>query len=418
MAVNEQTINEILKEVWADGAPKDTTFQNHPFMGLVKKSTNRIVGEYFVLPIQYGHIQAVTPNIANSITRAATAQERFKQFQIPRVVLYNTALIDGVTAKISKGNKAAAAEAITVAMDGSTAAMGHAISTQLFRSGYGAAGTIGSTTNLSSKIIKLANVEDARNFEVDMQIVFAQSESGHVLRDTGDYLTLTAVDYDTGELTTDAPTDLSTSIALIASGDTIFPKDWRENSATPTRKVAFGTAAWVPAIAPTSTTFCGVDRSVNPTRLGGMRLDNTTENRPLDEFLRRMCAKAYRLGKKIDHIFLNPERWQDLADLRDSMRPVVLKSGDADIGYDALEMSSLVGKVMIVPEPDCPTDRVMGLNLSTWELMSVDDLIHVIDDDGKWAQRSSNADALEVRFRSIFNLGCMDPSSNIYGKLA
>lgn len=418
MTVNESTINEILKEVWADGAPKDTTFQNHPFSGLVKKSTNRIVGEYFVLPIQYGHIQAVTPNIANSITRASAAQERFKQFQIPRVVMYNTALIDGVTAKISKGNKAAAAEAITVAMDGATAAMGHAISTQLFRAGYGSAGTIGASTNLSSAVIKLANIEDARNFEVDMQVQFSASEAGHVLRDTGDYLTLTKVDYDTGELTTDAPTDLSTSIASIAAGDHIFPKDWRDNSATPVRKVAFGTGAWVPGSTPTSATFCGVDRTVNPTRLAGMRLDNTTEQRPLDEFLRRMCAKAYRLGKKIDHIFLNPERWQDLADLRDSMRPVVLKSGDADIGYDALEMSSLVGKVMIVPEPDCPTDRAMGLKLDTWELMSVGELVHVIDDDGKWAQRSATADALEVRFRSIFNLGCMDPSSNIYGKLA
>lgn len=419
MAVDSTTINELLKEVWADGVPKDACYKNHPFMGLVKKSTNRLVGEYFVLPIKYGNIQAVTPNIANSISRAAAAQAYFKQFQIPRTVLYNTALIDGVTAKISSGNKAAAMDAIEVAMESTPEAQADAIASMLFRAGYGKIGTIASTVNTATKIIPLSNPEDARFFEKGMQLVFSSSESAALLRDAGDFLTVVSVDMDAGTILTDAAVDIITSIPLIAAGDSIFPKDWRENSATPTRQVAFGAEAWVPPTAPTSTTFCGVDRSVSPTRLGGMRIDNTSENRPLDEFLRRMCARAARYGKKIDHIFLNPERWQDLADLRDGFRPCVLKPADAqDIGFDALEMSSQVGKVMIVPEPDCPSDRAMGMKLDTWELMSVGELVHVIDDDGKWANRSATADALEVRFRSIFNLGCMDPSTNIYGKLA
>ena len=419
MSVDSTTMNELLKEVWADGVPKDACYKNHPFMGLVKKSTDRLVGEYFVLPIKYGNIQAVSPNIANSIARAAAAQASFKQFQIPRTVVYNTALIDGVTAAISKGNKAAAMDAIEIAMESTPEAQSDAIASMLFRSGFGKIATIGTGTNLATKVITLSAPEDARHFENGMRLVFGATETTGTLRDSADFLTVVAVDPDAGTVLTDAPTDLATSITGIALGDSIFPQDWRQNAASPIRQVAFGAEAWVPPTAPTSTTFCGVDRSVSPARLGGMRIDNTTENRPLDEFLRRMCARASRNSKKIDHIFLNPERWQDLADLRDGFRNCVLKPADAqDIGFDALEMSSLVGNVKIVPDPDCPSDRAVGVKLDTWELMSVGDLVHVIDDDGKWANRSATADALEVRFRSIFNLGCMDPSSNIYGKLA
>ena len=95
-----------------------------------------------------------------------------------------------------------------------------------------------------------------------MQLVFA-ANTASALRASGASITITGVDRDLGVLTfasTAAITGLTNADSIFANGDYTAANDKLKCS---------GLLDWIPSTTPSATTFFGVDRSTDPTRLAG-----------------------------------------------------------------------------------------------------------------------------------------------------
>ena len=71
------------------------------------------------------------------------------------------------------------------------------------------------------------------------------------------------------------------------------------------------------------------------------------------------------------------------------------------------------GEVMIVPDRACPSNRIYGLDLKTWELASLGPLIDRVEDDGLPFIRQTTADNFEARWASYSQLVCRAPGRNV-----
>jgi hypothetical protein len=173
-----------------------------------------------------------------------------------------------------------------------------------------------------------------------------------------------------------------------------------------------GLDAWLPSTAPTSTAFFGVDRSVDVSRLGGIRY---SDSNPIVEKFKRAVARGWREGAKVTHAFMNPADWSDLEiALADRVQYDRVKSSTGEFMFDTLKIATPQGVVQVVGDPDCPSDVSYLLRLSSWGFVSRGSAPRVLDADGKGELlRQSTLDGVEGRFGWFGQLGTNQPGSNI-----
>lgn len=119
--------------------------------------------------------------------------------------------------------------------------------------------------SISTNTVTLASNIDAITIHVGDKIVFSATNGG-ALRDSGDFVTVTAVDVQAGVITFDNP--VVATVTGAAAGDSMYVKG--DLNATWN-----GWDDYNPATAPTtgdSVFGPGVDRSVNPSHLAGLRV--------------------------------------------------------------------------------------------------------------------------------------------------
>ena len=92
------------------------------------------------------------------------------------------------------------------------------------------------------------------------------------------------------------------------------------------------------ATAPTSASFFGVDRSVDPNRLAGQR--KNLASLPLEEVLIKMGTLAGREGGKMTHVFLSWQRWAELQMTMQARGILNLESIKVtpQVGFDAIRL--------------------------------------------------------------------------------
>lgn len=101
------------------------------------------------------------------------------------------------------------------------------------------------------------------------------------------YTYVTAVNRSTGTVTVNS----AAAITAFADNDYLFPRGDIDGEIK-------GLEAWIPAADPGATSFFGVDRSVDVTRLGGLRKD--LSGKPIEEALMEACELTYREGAASD----------------------------------------------------------------------------------------------------------------------
>ena len=174
-----------------------------------------------------------------------------------------------------------------------------------------------------------------------------------------------------------------------------------------------GLEDWIPSTDPSSTLFFGVDRSVDVTRLGGLRLDAT--GLPIEEALIEADAKVAREGFAIDHYFMSHGKYADLKKaLGSKVQYIDLKAGtNASVSFRGIMVDGTKGPIKIVPDHNCPGNRIFGVKLSMWKFYTLGKAVRVIDTDGLQMLRQASADGVEVRYGFYGNLGTRGPGANI-----
>jgi hypothetical protein len=411
MAMDLTAADAFIKDVYTKEEIENLAMRDRPALALISKK-EEFGGEKFIVPVVSGNNQSIGASFAQAQALAGTTSAITKKFEVARAKYYGVAVVDGETLQATKGNTNAFTEALELQIDTTIDAMADSMWTHMFGTGYGVMGEI-AASGVSSATVTLATLTDADNFNVGDEIVFADSISGDALRDSGDYLTVQSVDRVGGTVT--FTTNVS-NVSGATSGDFMFRRSDRQDSATPSRLVITGFEGWIPTSAPSSTAFFGLDRTSDPVRLAGVRYD--ASGKPIDEALIDGLTKAFQLNARPTHVFINPTKFGDLVKVLGAKAVYDPIKVNQQIGFDSLKLHVGHGVVNVVPDPRCPLNRAYGLRKDDWCLKSLGELIHTIEDDGKRLQRQASADGVEVRFRSMANLVCKAPGKSVNIKLA
>lgn len=405
MGLDMTSFDAALKDHYTTQRVENMVYADNPLFALMPKYES-FGGRKLPIVLIYGNPQGRSANFAKAQTRGAATNSLVEGFELTRVKDYSIATIDNETLEASKGDPNAFMEAATTEIDGAINSLTRSLAIAQYRDGTGWIGQLNAepTENASTFQITLKNANDVTNFEVGMMLVAWSATSGGTQRTSdgsdADWV-VAAVNRSTGVLTM---TGTYNSSGTLAANDYLFVDGDRG------AKMA-GLEAWVPATAPGATLFFSVDRSVDPTRLGGLRLDGSAL--PIEEALIEGASLVAREGGKIDHYFMNYSKYSDLEKSLGSKVQYVDLKINAEIGFRGILVNGPRGMIKVLPDQNCPSNRVFGVQMNTWKLYSLGKAVRVIDTDGLQMLRQASADGVECRYGFYGNVGCNAPGYNI-----
>jgi len=405
MSLDMTSFDAALKEHYTDQRVENMVYKDNPLYALMPKFED-FGGRNLPIPIITGNPQGRSATFTNAQTRGAATNSLINQFTLTRVKNYSLATIDGETLEASKGNANAFMEAATTEIDGAIQALSRDIAIDMYGTGFGGIGVIDAATTLTGPTMILDDISNVTNFEVGMVCVFAAAENTGALR-VGGGLTIIAVDRSAGTVTFGANLNTITAIAV---GDSVFVQGDRQDVASPVALKTAGLEAWLPATAPTATPFFGVDRSVDTTRLGGIRYNGTAD--PIEEALIEGASKAAREGGKVDHCFISYEQYANLEKSLGSKVQYVDLRMNAEIGFRGILINGPRGPINVIPDQNCASNRAFMLQLDCWKLYSLGKATRVLNADGLQMLRQASADGVEVRYGYYGNMATKAPGYN------
>jgi hypothetical protein len=388
----------ILKEYYSNQRVTQLTYKDCPFYALLPKHKD-FFGDSYPLPMRVTNPQGASNTFSNA--QAQKQASNYKKFSLTRVKDYSLASISTEAMLASETNAGAFLQLATAEIDGAIETMKRRMGWAIYGDGSGAIGSIAAEpAEAASTVVTFNNVEDIVKIEVGQTIQF---RSGATVRSFDGTITsglVSAVNRDTGAFTV--------AVAYTASG-TIAANDTCNVVGDYNQKLS-GLAAWIPSSAPGATPFFGVDRSIDTTRLGGVRI--TSSGKPIEEAL---VDGARRIGREglgnPDYVFTGFSRYAALdKSLGSKVRYKDVEV--AGISFRGIEVSGPQGTMTVIPDRDCPENRMYMIDMSTFGYYSLKEPVMLLNQDGNKMLREASADALECRVGGYGQLGCISPGSS------
>lgn len=391
-------MNAALKELYDGQTVDNLVYADNPAFALVKKNTD-FGGKYKPIPIITGVSQGRSSTFSNAQTNQSAVQ--IQSFLLTRKSDYSIASIDNQTMLASKTDKMSFLEGSKLVVDGAIRSITLSITSAMFRSGTG---TIGKISAISTGVITLVTAADVVQFEVN-QVLQANATDGGVPRAALGYVI--AVNRTAGTLTV-----ASSGLGGVAA----TPASWVANdfllvqgdvNAKPS-----GFAAWLPATAPTAgDNFFGVDRSVDPVRLAGVRYDGSAQS--IEEALIDSSSLLAREGGKPNVAIMNYASYSALEKALGAKVQYVDMKGPADISFRGIMVNGASSMIKVFPDRSCQALTCYLLQMETWAIEGLGDVPQILRyGDGLEMLRVSNADAGEVRVGAYYNLRTNAPGWN------
>jgi hypothetical protein len=390
-----------LKEYFSDQRVENAMYRNAPALALIPKDET-FVGDSMALPLAYTNPMGRSAAFATAQTNA-TASKGVK-YLLTRARDYGVATIDNETLLSSQSDKGAFMKAATHEIEGVLNNLRRSASIALFRDGTGTIGRV-NNSSFATAVLTLgdgaatADAGEVVNFEVGQ--VLSISSAGTVATLRSGSLTVVAVDRDAGTVTMSG--NLSAGVAAIAQNDYIHVQGDVE------AKVK-GFSAWLVYGGASSTSFFGVDRSVDKYRLGGVWIDGTAA--PIEEVLVNAAMRLGREGGEPDYCFLNFDQFGNLEKaLGSKVQYVDVSAGtNGQIGFKGIQIAAGgVGPITVLADSACPKSRGFMLTSKDWGFYSLGKMPRVLDTDGLSMLRQASADGVEVRYGYYGQVGCKIP---------
>ena len=397
MALDMTTFSAALKTLYSTEQVENMVYKSNPFLAMVKKSTD-FVGKNKVIDVITGNPQGRSATFATA--KANKTNSVVKAFTITRVSNFALASIDNETIDASAGNAGALISALQTEMDGAIQSVSRSIAKSLYGNGSGKLGQVDAATTLTSSTIKLKKADSGANFEIGMILKVSATDGTGSVRSGS--LTVVGVDRDLDTVTTAEV--LNVGISAIASQDYIFQEgDYGS--------MIKGLEAWIPATAPSSgESFFGVDRSVDATRLAGIRFDGSALTK--EEALIKAAFRCAKEGAQPSHCFMNFTDFAALEVELGSKVHYINLAANNQIGFKSLQISGPTGLINIIPDVNCPKSVAYMLQLDTWTLNSLGPLVKIDETDSLKLLRDSDANSVELRIVSYAQLSCKAPGKN------
>ena len=425
-AVYATSANQIaaLKELYTDDKEfmKDLVYKENPFLALVPKdeSPDGFAGKYIPVPIEYGVPQGRSHTFANAQSQQTASS--LASFFVYVIQDYQLVTITNLLMEQTKTSAGAFVDAAKLNMDGGFRNITNNIAFELFSDGSASRGQIGSGTNTSGSnyTITLSNIQQVVNFEVGMLLVNFTNTAGLIGKVSSTQLSDTAVNRATGVIQGVLNTGTDSSWTTAGNQMGIYG-DVTTGASTIASYVALsGLQAWLPTTSPSNTdNFWGVNRSSDPTRLGGLRYNASSYT--IEEGLTNALAFANREGAKPDLCIMDFASYAALVNsLGAKVVNIQVKHDEVEVAFDGITFQSAYGKVTVLADRSCPPQTAFCLTMSTWKLRSLGKVPHILTYgmEGLVGLRVGNADALEIRIGYYGNLVCSAPGWNMTVQLS
>lgn len=407
MAVTTTTggLAAILKRLYPKGRVENLVYQDNPLLAMIPKR-GKFGGSALAVPVRYADTMGRAAGFSQAQTNAQNGTGfGAMTFLVTRVKDYQVYSLENEAIMAAEEDMMSFLQSLDTEVESALNNMSRSMAIQLYRDGVGEIGQV-AVGGVSSTVITLANANDITNFEVGQVIVCAATRTG-ALRNSGTGQTITAVDRDLGTVTVSANTD------SIAAGDYLYMKGDRQAAAITANTQWLrmsGLEAWNPATAPAaSESFFGQDRSVDTARLGGIRLDISAYNP--EEGLVRAINRVCREGSNPKHLFVN---FADLTNIQNSLgaKAVTEYVEVGNIGFSSIRVTGPKGDVRIFADQNAPSGVGRLLQLDTWKLNYLGELVNILDRDGSRLSREASADRFEGRMAFYGNVVCYAPGKN------
>lgn len=417
MAATITTADKILKYVYTSKALQNAVYKDNPLLAMMPKAGG-FDGRSLIHAITYGNsnarnaqfavaqsLAAVNGAVGNGVGAAMATDSGYNRdvnFTITRQKNYAMWSIENELVLAASGkNPGAFVSSITQLLDGTLQTLNNNFGLDVYGDATGALGQI---TNVASLVFTVG--EAVTQFEVGMALVASNgSTKTAAIRGTttATPMIVTAVDRSAGKITVDANTDAA------APNDWLYIAGDRSTSAITAyaaRSKIAGLDAWNPVTAPAGgDSFFGVDRSVDVTRLSGLRLDISALG-PEEGYITALAAQA-REGGSPGHIFTSFTDEKNIK-LALGSRVDAEYSQVGDIGFESIRLRGPKGTVRIFADRSAPVGYARLLQMDTWELKHLGDFVNK-----ESGAREYRADRVEGRMAFYGNMLCYKPSANM-----
>ena len=407
MAILDTTaLQAVLKTQYTQSKVNNLCYPESPLFAKVKKRTD-FYGKNKVVAFQYGSPQGRGGSF--SVGLGNMTASAYDAVTVTRAKDYAFGEVQGEAVDAAKNDAGALLNALKKEIDNAFYTAARSIAVNFFGTGGGSRGVIKNTTVLASTTLVLNDPNSVVNFEKGMILNLGATDGTSGAKRAGT-LTVTAVDRDAGTLTLSG--NVSAGVAAAAHGDHIFQHGDFES----TKSMITGLAGWIPAAAPTSgDSFFGLDRSVDPVRLAGVRY-TAGAGGPIEETLIQCAARLAREGGKPDIAVINP---MDHANLVVALGSKVHyermgSSDDPKIGFETVRLMGAKGPIQVVPDFNCPTGKGWMLTSSTWSFETLLGAPRILNLDGNDMRANATSDSYIFRIGYYGNLICEAPGWNAY----
>lgn len=423
MATYATATNQVaaLKELYPnENFMMDMVYKKNPLLALIPKdeSPSGMGGKYLPVPLEYGNPMGRSASFSNAQTNQTAPS--LVSFFVYRVKNYQLATIENELMEATRDDIASFVRETKLVVDGSLRNITNDLALDLYSSGDGSRG---SYSAIAAGVISLSNASDVVNFEVGMTLVSFSISGNTYTQSTGGALgyviavnrSLTAPTITVSATVGGAagtPASWSTSFPFLGvQGDVAFGS---LTVRTSFQKIS-GLAAWIPVSSPSALeNFWGVDRSVDATRLAGIRFDGSSES--IEEALIDASTLVAREGGQPDMCFMNFQSYAALEkSLGAKVQYVQVDHDEADIAFAGIRIHAPYGPITVIPDRNCQSQRAYLLQMDTWKLRSLGKAPHILNYgelEGLQALRVGSADALEIRIGYYGNLTCKAPGWN------
>lgn len=388
MGADSTTYDPVLAELWPQRRINNLMFEGAKFVALCQRSQD-FTEKIKHVALQYGNPQG--RSAAFDKAKANVGSAKFKEFGVTIVSDYGYGEVDGITLERTQSDRAALVNALERESKGAIDELVNSTAKDTWKEGDGVLGQI-ATGGITGNVITLESGQ-AKFFEEDMTLVAAATKTGS-LRDSGDTMTVTAVDYDANTITV----SLVANITGLAAGDYLFVEGDAADGGS--LKKLTGVRLWIPTPDDTVGTLFGVDRTVHPTRLAGHRLDGSglaSKEAAIKRLIAQIRDRSGPRARPRD-VWMNPMDLDDLTTELGAKKDYArVDVKDADIGFDAVTFRGPGGMVRVHDDSWIPEGYAWACDMRTWHFDSLGSAPKPITHDGSRVDRLAASDGIELR---------------------
>ena len=413
-----------LKELYSDDKDymKNIVYAKNPLLALIPKneSPDGFAGKYIPVPLEYGNPQGRAHTFANAqLQQTATDVVSFFVYAVQD---YQLVTITNLLMEQTKSNAGAFVDEASRVLDNGFRNLSNNMAFELFNGGSSTRGQInnsGISVVGSTLSFVLTNPQNVVQFEVGMTLQASATQGGAALQaapGTIDAIKVTSVNRGTGAISGLIVQGAPASTFVAGSYLQVLGDIGLAGASTIAGMLGLsGLAAWIPSVDPVAgDSFWNVDRSVDVTRLAGIRYDASSQS--ISEGLTNALALANREGAAPDMIVVDFASYATLInELGAKVQYVQLNHDEVEVAFEAIHFHSAYGKIPVLADRSCPAATAYCLTMDTWKLRTLGKAPHILTYgmEGLEGLRVGNADALEIRIAYYGNVICSAPGFNM-----